>query len=183
MTYLVRQALPADARGYITLIKGVLREQPAVDTPYAPGEFDPPTERISDRIAEVALSLNSLFLVAEANTSRKLIGTLTCGGGTLQADHHMTALGIYVAKGWRDQGVGNALMQRCIEWANASRVVERVELEVYAHNARAIHLYEKYGFEREGIKRHLYYQNGTPIDMLIMALLLQTRQHLENKTQ
>jgi ribosomal protein S18 acetylase RimI-like enzyme len=171
VTYTIRQAVPADARGYIVLIKSILREQPPVDTPYAPDEFDPPVERIRERIAEVALAQNSLFLVAEAD--RKIMGTLTCGGGTLKADQHMTALGIYVAKSWRDQGVGNALMARCIEWARESRVVERVELEVYAHNARAIHLYEKYGFEREGCKRRLYYQNGQPIDMLIMALLLE----------
>lgn len=171
MPFTVRQAVPADARGYIALIKAVLREQPAVDTPYAPDEFDPPVERIRDRIAEVALSSNSLFLVAEAD--RKIVGTLTCGGGTLKADQHMTALGIYVAKAWRDQGIGKALMQRCLEWARANPVVERVELEVYAHNARALHLYEQFGFEREGCKRRLYYQNGTPIDMLIMALLLE----------
>ena len=73
---------------------------------------------------------NSLFLVAEAE--RKIVGALTCGGGTLKADRHMTALGIYVAKDWRDRGMGNALMARCVEWANASPVVERVELEVYA---------------------------------------------------
>jgi ribosomal protein S18 acetylase RimI-like enzyme len=169
MQFTVRQALPADARGYIRLIKNVLREQPPVDTPYAPDEFDPPVERIRDRIAEVAQSDNSLFLVAEAE--RRIVGSLTCGGGTLQADRHMTALGVYVEKEWRDQGIGGALMARCIGWVETNPVVERVELEVYAHNDRAIHLYEKFGFEREGCKRRLYYQNGTPIDMLIMARL------------
>ena len=42
MTFTVRQAIPADARGYIALIKSILRENPPVDTPYAPDEFDPP---------------------------------------------------------------------------------------------------------------------------------------------
>ncbi len=173
MTVTVRQAVPADARGYIALIRGVLREQPLVDTPYAPDEFMPPLARIEDRIAEVAESDNSLFLVAEAD--RKIVGTLTCGGGTLKADRHMTALGVYVTKDWRDQGIGHTLMARCIEWAAASPVVERVELEVYAQNARAIHVYEQFGFEREGVKRRLYYQNGQPIDMLIMARLWEKR--------
>ncbi len=179
MSFTIRQAVPADARGYIGLIKDVLREQPPVDTPYAPNEFAPPVERIAERIAEVALSENSLFLVAEAD--RTIVGTLTCGGGTLKADQHMTALGIYVAKRWRDQGIGKALMTRCVEWAQASPLVERVELEVYAHNARAIHLYEQFGFEREGCKRRLYYQNGQPIDMLIMALLLPQKRHTEKQ--
>ncbi len=177
IAFSVRQAAPADAWGYIRLIKNVLREQPPVDTPYAPDEFDPPVARIRDRIAEVAQSQNSLFLVAEAE--RKIIAALTCGGGTLKADRHMTALGIYVAKDWRDRGVGNALLARCVEWAHASPVVERVELEVYAQNARALHLYEKYGFEREGCKRRLYYQNGAPIDMVIMALLVAKKPQVE----
>ena len=102
MLYTVRQAVPADARGYIRLIKTVLREQPPVDTPYAPDEFDPPVERIRDRIAEVAGLENSLFLVAEAE--RRIVAALTCGGGTLKADRHMTALGVYVEKEWRGKG-------------------------------------------------------------------------------
>jgi RimJ/RimL family protein N-acetyltransferase len=53
--------------------------------------------------------------------------------------------------------------------------VERVELEVYARNARAIHLYEKYGFEHEGRKRRLYYVDGEPMDMLMMALILEKK--------
>ncbi len=169
MVFSIRSAVPADARGYIALIKNILREQPPVDTPYAPDEFDPPLEGIRQRISDVAQIENCLFLVAEAE--RKIVGTLTCGGGTLKADQHMTALGIYVAKDWRDQGIGAALMQRCAAWAQASPLVERVELEVYAQNARAIHLYEKFGFEREGCKRRLYYQHGAPVDMLIMARL------------
>ena len=173
MNATIREAVPADARGYIRLIKNVLREDPPVDTPYAPDEFNPPVERIAARIAEVADQANSLFLVAEAD--RSIVGTLTCGGGTLEADRHMTALGVYVAKPWRDQGIGRALMARCVAWAQASPVVERVELEVYAQNARAIHLYEQFGFVHEGCKRRLYYQHGSPIDMLIMALLLEQK--------
>lgn len=171
----IRHAEPRDAAGYIALIKDILRETPRVDSPYAPEEFDPPVGRIRDRILDVRESENSLFLVAEAE--RNIVGTLTCGGGTLKADQHMTALGVYVAKAWRDQGIGNALMAKAIEWAQASPVVERVELEVYARNARAIHLYEKFGFEHEGRKRHLYYHDGEPMDMLMMALLLEKKRN------
>jgi ribosomal protein S18 acetylase RimI-like enzyme len=173
--YIVRLAKPSDAAGYIALIKGILREKPRVDTPYASEEFDPPTERIRDRILDVSESDNSLFLVAEVDG--KIVGALTCGGGSLKADYHMTALGVYVAKAWRDQGIGSALMAMAVEWAKSSPVVERVELEVYARNARAIHLYEKYGFEHEGRKRRLYYQDGEAMDMLMMALLLENKRN------
>ncbi|MFN8529355.1 MAG: GNAT family N-acetyltransferase [Anaerolineae bacterium] len=167
----VRPAVPLDAAGYIRLIKDVLREQPPADTPYAPDEFDPPVEAIRNRIQEVSRSENSLFLIAEAD--RKLIGACTCAGGTFKADRHKTDLGIYVAKAWRDQGAGTALMAYTIEWAARSPVIERIELEVFAQNARAIHLYEKFGFAREGVKRGLYKRGGERLDMAIMARLFE----------
>jgi ribosomal protein S18 acetylase RimI-like enzyme len=173
MAFEIRTANPFDAAGYIALIKAILREQPPVDTPYTPDEFDPPVGAIQARIFDVDESENSLFLVAKSDG--KVIGALTCGGGSLQADYHMTALGVYVAKAWRDQGVGSALMAQAIAWAESSPVVERVELEVFAQNARAIHVYEKFGFEREGVKRHLYKRHGVAWDMLIMARLFPQR--------
>jgi len=165
----IRIAQPSDAAGYIALIRGILIENPPVDTPYAPEEFDPPVARIRERIAEVNAQPNSGWWMAVMD--RKIVGTLTCGGGTLIADRHNTALGIYVAKAYRDGGIGGALMVQAMAWAENSAVVSRVELEVYAANARAIHLYEKHGFEIEGRKRGLYMRNGEAMDMLLMARL------------
>jgi RimJ/RimL family protein N-acetyltransferase len=172
--YHVRRAVPLDAPGYIALIRSVLTETPRVDTPYAPDEFNPSVEAMRERIREMNASDNSLFLVAETRSAgrARIIGALTCGGGSLRSDHHMTDLGIYVRRDWRDRGVGTALMRAAIDWARASPVIQRVQLEVYARNARAIHLYEKFGFEHEGCKRRLYLQDGQPLDMLIMALIL-----------
>lgn len=44
--------------------------------------------------------------------------------------------------------------------------------ELLAGNAHTLHVYEKFGFVREGVKRRKYYRDGTPIDMVMMALLL-----------
>ena len=49
---------------------------------------------------------------------------------------------------------------------------ERVELEVYASNARAIGMYEKWGFQREGIKRRARKLDDVYDDIIVMALLL-----------
>jgi len=47
--------------------------------------------------------------VAEADG--KLIGLLTLQGGKRRSDRHAAYLGITVAKGFRNKGVGKALMQ------------------------------------------------------------------------
>jgi RimJ/RimL family protein N-acetyltransferase len=42
---------------------------------------------------------------------------------------------------------------------------------VYADNAAALALYERFGFEREGVKRRARYLDGVWRDMVGMALL------------
>jgi putative acetyltransferase len=49
--------------------------------------------------------------------------------------------------------------------------LKRLELGVYADNARAIALYERYGFEREGLNRAYSWRNGAWADSLMMARL------------
>jgi putative acetyltransferase len=63
-------------------------------------------------------------------------------------------------------------MARAVEWARNSGVVTRIELDVYVENARARHLYEKFGFEVEGRRRRAIFRDGQYHDDLIMGLLL-----------
>jgi RimJ/RimL family protein N-acetyltransferase len=120
--------------------------------------------------ADMAAAQNSIFLVAEAGG--QIIGNLTCQGGPRQATRHVTVLGMSVAREWRDQGVGSQLMRRAIEWARASQVVKRIELNVFARNQRAIHLYEKFGFAIEGSRRSAIYRDGEYLDDYVMGLLI-----------
>lgn len=46
-----------------------------------------------------------------------------------------------------------------------------VELHVYTDNARAIHLYEKFGFSIEGTHKAFAFRDGTYVDAYSMALL------------
>jgi RimJ/RimL family protein N-acetyltransferase len=77
-----------------------------------------------------------------------------------------------VAGGWRGRGVGTALMQSCVDWAR-ERGIHKLALQVWPHNEAAIRLYEKFGFEREGVLRaHYRRQNGELWDAVVMGLLL-----------
>ena len=66
----------------------------------------------------------------------------------------------------RGKGIGKFLMATLISQAR-ERGVERMTLEVNVNNARAIHLYESYGFKGAGIRKKYY--NGRD-DALIMWL-------------
>lgn len=168
----LREAVPGDARGYIRLMKAILRENPPVDTPYAADEFDPETGAMAERIADYPLTGNSLFLVALAGEhGEQVIGSLTCRGGTLRSDRHVADLGVYVARDWRGRGVGAGLIQRALVWGTEHPVITRIQLEVLTGNDRALRLYERSGFVREGVRRRACQRGGIAEDMILMAWL------------
>lgn len=49
--------------------------------------------------------------------------------------------------------------------------LNRIELGVLESNTRAIRLYEKVGFKREGVKRQSTYKNGVFVNMIMMSIL------------
>lgn len=169
----VREALPNDAEQMIAHIQR-LAEEPDIDVPLAPGEFDLTVEEEREILTAYAASENSIFLVTQAGED--IVGLLNCRGGKRKATRHAATLGLSIRKAWRNRGVGSALMEQAIEWARATGIVKRIELAVYARNQAAIHLYEKFGFEVEGRRQRAVCQNGEYLDDLIMALLLQTAQ-------
>ena len=124
--------------------------------------------------------------------SRALITTILAGGGvqylavtpddTLvgwcdivrkQRDgfRHVGYLGMGILAEYRGMGLGERLMRTTIDAAVAVGM-ERIELEVFDTNARAIALYRKLGFELEGVKRHARKLDGQYDDDLFMALLV-----------
>lgn len=84
---------------------------------------------------------------------------------------HAMSLGMAVHPEAQGQGVGRALMQALCDWADHWGQVLRIELTVYVDNARAIALYERFGFRREG--RHAGYalRGGRYVDAYSMARL------------
>jgi RimJ/RimL family protein N-acetyltransferase len=106
--------------------------------------------------------------LAAVDADDRLIGQLDARG---RADRP-AEIGMAVAGGWRGRGVGTALMQSCVDWAR-ERGIHKLALQVWPHNEAAIRLYEKFGFEREGVLRaHYRRQNGELWDAVVMGLLL-----------
>lgn len=49
--------------------------------------------------------------------------------------------------------------------------LNRIELEVFAFNPRALRVYEKLGFKREGVRREVLFMDGNFHDSIVMGVL------------
>ena len=87
---------------------------------------------------------------------------------------HAGRLGMGLLPSARGHGFGRRLAEAAIEAARA-KGFERVELEVFGSNARAIALYERLGFVREGVRRRAWKLDGAYDDDVLMALFLDGR--------
>jgi ribosomal protein S18 acetylase RimI-like enzyme len=85
---------------------------------------------------------------------------------------HSGLLGMGVLDGYREQGIGKALMTATLDAAKAAGLT-RVELTVREHNQRALKLYEKMGFVIEGVKRRGVRLDGQYEDLICMAKLFE----------
>lgn len=159
----LRAARPTDARELAHLFADVRREGRYLVTP--PNAVSEPSEAFF--IAEMIRADNSLALVAEADG--EVVGNVLIGVERSAASDHVGTLSICVARDWRDTGIGTALMQGAKTWARRRGLV-KIALGVFPDNDRAIAVYERVGFVREGLRRRQYRgPNGTYRDELLMA--------------
>lgn len=84
---------------------------------------------------------------------------------------HAMHLGITVGGDFQGRGIGTALMKALVDLADGWLNVFRLELNVFADNARAITLYKRFGFEVEGTHRAYALRDGRYVDTCSMARL------------
>lgn len=118
------------------------------------------------RLREALHDQRTAVLVAEADGS--IVGELEIE----VAGYGVADLGMLVTGAWRGRGVGTALLRSGIQWARGAGA-HKVALQVWPHNDAAIGLYEKFGFQREGLlRRHYRRRNGELWDAIVMGLSL-----------
>lgn len=69
------------------------------------------------------------------------------------------------------RGFGKEAMRLIFDYAFNCLNLEKISLEVTGFNANSIHLYEKFGFEKEGVLKKQYFWKGEYHDVLIYGLL------------
>ena len=91
---------------------------------------------------------NHLFLVAVVND--RIVGFSRCEGNPLKRTSHKVEFGVCVLKEYWGYGIGKKLLEESVQWADANGI-KKINLNVLETNDKAIKLYQKYGFEVEGI--------------------------------
>ena len=82
------------------------------------------------------------------------------------------SLGMWVLASHRGRGGGRMLLEAALAARPAD--VHKIELEVWPENEAAIGLYERMGFDREGLRRdHYRRRDGSLRSALIMARLFE----------
>lgn len=114
---------------------------------------------------------NEICLVAKLN--HEVIGVCNVTSDQDTKTSHIGDVFIAVAKPYWGNGIGQFLMEIMIDWANNTPAICRLELTVQARNERAVHLYQKFGFDIEGTKkRGARTKNGEFLDVCLMAKLI-----------
>jgi len=112
---------------------------------------------------------NHLLLVAEYQ--KRIIGWCRVFPVFGDKSQHVVDLGIGVAEDRRDQDIGTALMNVAIEWAKRQQF-EKITLSVFSINARAIHVFDKVGFVRTGVRYKQFKVRDEYVDEVLMERFL-----------
>ncbi|MDP3869721.1 GNAT family N-acetyltransferase [Phenylobacterium sp.] len=84
---------------------------------------------------------------------------------------HAGSIGMAVHDAYAGRGAGSAMMASIVGQADNWLNLARLELNVWSDNTRAIALYERFGFEREGVFRNYAWRDGAYADSVAMARL------------
>lgn len=87
------------------------------------------------------------------------------------AHHRFTFVGINILKRYQGQGYGSEAIKWILEWAFNSAGMHRVGIRVAEYNSAARRLYEKLGFEQEGVTRETLWRDGRWWDDIQLGVL------------
>lgn len=153
----------SDLDDMLDFINGLVEEEAmiAVDT----------KKTREEEIEWVSTSLKRLekdeHMVVVAEVDGHMVGSTEIAPRFGRLKHYGT-LGISLKAGYRDSGIGQEMMKE-VE-SHASRLgLEYVALEVYGNNERAIHVYEKVGYEKTGSYPNGVKYRGEYVDSVHMV--------------
>lgn len=127
-------------------------------------------EQIEAWCARVATADDRIDLAILARTTGEFLGEVVLN--ELDQENRSAAFRIALSAGRHfGKGYGTEAAGLILEFAFDVLELNRVSLEVFTFNPRALHVYEKLGFRREGRLREALWMDGEFHDAIVMGLL------------
>ena len=144
----VRSAVPGD----VLAIEDLWREILVEDTWFIESaeEYRIDLEASRQLLTSLLNESNSHVWVAELRGC--VVGVARLLGGQLDRTRHVASFEIFLTEDVRGLGLGRQMMQTLLKFAEKSRWLQRLELNVFSDNDHAIRLYETLGFQHEGTR-------------------------------
>ncbi len=165
----IRSVVGGDAPAILALAKKILQTSDYLETD--PDEFQVSVESEKQWIQTLTDDEGSLLLVAEHD--HQAVALLDISRRNKLKLSHSGQLGMGIHKNWRGIGLGQAMLDIALKWAEDQSPLHRLQLHVMSGNRAALGLYGKLNFVEEGVQRKAIRQkNGTFSDLILMCRLL-----------
>ncbi len=122
----------------------------------------------TDDVEDYIFSKDMLFLIIK-DKEKNRVGTIQLGNFNHINRRCMLSLSIH--PDFQNKGYGTESVKLIVDYAFKVLQMHKVGLEVYSFNERAIRVYEKLGFVKEGHYRRHSYKDGKYVDLYYMAIL------------
>src|SRR4030042_3361388 len=131
-------------RDYITTIS---KERTFISYQGEPLSLEEEKRFVGSQVGKIKEGKCVVLLVFSENI---LVGVANLDLGE-RTSKHIANLGISIAKGFRDEGIGSKLLETLLDEGTKNlKDLEIIKLTVFSSNAGAISLYKKFGFKEYG---------------------------------
>lgn len=165
---LIREATPEDAAPLLNYVHVVCGESDFLT--FGPGEFELTVAQEEAYLSGSLVPNNQIYILGLIEGT--IVAALNFSGGRRPRVRHSGEFGMSVRKEEWGRGIGSLMVDTLIAWAKEGGIVRKIDLRVRTDNERAILLYERKGFVREGTLRRQMFLDEEYYDLYAMGLEL-----------
>ncbi len=167
-TAILRSPIKEDAQAMIDYLNIIGGESDFIT--FGKNEFSMSVEAEQDyieRINSMDNSKNVLIIIED-----EIVGIASITSVQKERMKHNGTLGISIRKKYWGIGLGSEIMAYLIDWAKSNKITKKINLLVREDNIRGVKLYEKFGFEKEGLLKKDICVNGIYYNTIAMGLYI-----------
>lgn len=167
-TAILRSPIKEDAQAMIDYLNIIGGESDFIT--FGKNEFSMSVEAEQDYIERINSMNNSknVLIIIE----NEIVGIASITSVQKERMKHNGTLGISIRKKYWGIGLGSEIMNYLIDWAKSNKITKKINLLVREDNIRGVKLYEKFGFEKEGILKKDICVNGIYHNTIAMGLYI-----------